>query len=427
MAENGRVIVIGGGLAGLAAATLAARSGKHVMLLERAGAPGGRAGSPQLGAATVNQGPHALYRGGPAMETLGELGVAYTGASPRLDAPLAYHAGRLVPLPMGAASLLTSPLLGFCARIEAAPILATMGPDLAQEGETLDTWLTRRVRDPGLRALLSALARLSTYTNAPHLLSAREAFAQIAHAQKEGVMYVDGGWASIVRGLEDAAKRAGVRLLVGSTATELTRREGAWRVRFGKESLDADDVVLALGPHAAAELTGATFDVVPIHAACLDLCLRPLPAKVPRFVLGIDRPTYYSVHSDAARLARDGTTVLQVAKYIDPRAPIDARADEAELETLMDLAHPEWRASVVARRFLARMTVVNAVVTPAGRPDTDAAGLAGVHLAGDWVGPDGMLADAAFASAQRAARALLRRSPARTTVTTDTAHAESHC
>jgi pyruvate/2-oxoglutarate dehydrogenase complex dihydrolipoamide dehydrogenase (E3) component len=38
-----------------------------------------------------------------------------------------------------------------------------------------------------------------------------------------------------------------------------------------------------------------------------------------------------------------------------------------------------------------------------GRPAIDATGLPGVYLAGDWVGPTGLLADAALASGQAAA------------------------
>ena len=44
-----------------------------------------------------------------------------------------------------------------------------------------------------------------------------------------------------------------------------------------------------------------------------------------------------------------------------------------------------------------------------GRPTTDALGIAGVHIAGDWVGPIGLLADAAAASGEAAAIAAAAR------------------
>jgi predicted NAD/FAD-dependent oxidoreductase len=56
------------------------------------------------------------------------------------------------------------------------------------------------------------------------------------------------------------------------------------------------------------------------------------------------------------------------------------------------------------------MTVVHAI-PEAGRerPDVDALRMPRVTVAGDWVGPEGMLADTAVASGLRAARALAQR------------------
>src|SRR6185436_3998372 len=66
------------------------------------------------------------------------------------------------------------------------------------------------------------------------------------------------------------------------------------------------------------------------------------------------------------------------------------------------------------RRFLPSLVVSNALVTAedgglAGRPPVEVPGVRGLCLAGDWVGPEGMLADASLASAEAAAQALLGR------------------
>src|SRR5687767_7321829 len=66
--------VIGGGLAGLTAATLLARSGRSVTLHEKSQL-GGRARTQDEHGALFNQGPHALYRGGRAMQVLKQLGI----------------------------------------------------------------------------------------------------------------------------------------------------------------------------------------------------------------------------------------------------------------------------------------------------------------------------------------------------------------
>jgi hypothetical protein len=57
------------------------------------------------------------------------------------------------------------------------------------------------------------------------------------------------------------------------------------------------------------------------------------------------------------------------------------------------------------------MVVAHATPVPGsglrGRPAIDATGAAGLFLAGDWVGSEGMLSDATLASAEAAARAAI--------------------
>jgi hypothetical protein len=71
-----------------------------------------------------------------------------------------------------------------------------------------------------------------------------------------------------------------------------------------------------------------------------------------------------------------------------------------------------------ARVFLPRIEAVGALPTAAsggfaGRPGVEVPHLAGLYLAGDWVGPEGFLADASLASAREAARLALRTPTAR--------------
>ena len=70
---------------------------------------------------------------------------------------------------------------------------------------------------------------------------------------------------------------------------------------------------------------------------------------------------------------------------------------------------------MVTDRFLHRMIVAHALPRPgaglAGRPPVEVPGLRGVFVAGDWVGPVGMLADASLASAEAAARAAVACAP----------------
>ena len=76
------IVVVGGGLAGLATAALLARDGGQVTLLERAAELGGRAQTTHAGGFHLNLGPHALYRGGEGVRVLTDLGVSHPRRRP---------------------------------------------------------------------------------------------------------------------------------------------------------------------------------------------------------------------------------------------------------------------------------------------------------------------------------------------------------
>ena len=104
------VHVIGGGLAGLTAATLLARGGRAVTLYEKSEL-GGRARTQSENGALFNQGPHALYRGGRAMQVLRELGLKPDGKIPPTSGLFAWHRDALHALPVGPVTLLSTSLL----------------------------------------------------------------------------------------------------------------------------------------------------------------------------------------------------------------------------------------------------------------------------------------------------------------------------
>lgn len=104
--------------------------------------------------------------------------------------------------------------------------------------------------------------------------------------------------------------------------------------------------------------------------------------------------------------------MISAFKQLDPSRPTDPREDERELEDLLDAAQPGWRSKVLRRQYLPRIEAVSALPTAAeggfaGRPGTRVPGLSNLYLAGDWVGPEGFLADASTASAREAARRVL--------------------
>ena len=80
MGQQWDVIVVGGGLAGLAAGATATAGGARTLVLE-AGAVGGRARTHTESGFVFNLGGHALYLGGPGSKVLSKLGVPLAGAT----------------------------------------------------------------------------------------------------------------------------------------------------------------------------------------------------------------------------------------------------------------------------------------------------------------------------------------------------------
>ena len=414
------VIVVGGGLGGLAAATYVARSGRTVTLFEKARALGGRAMTQANDDFLFNLGPHALYRAGAGIAALKELGVQFSGRPPSVSGAYGVAGGRKHALPGGFVSLLTTSLLRLSGKLEAARLLASLQQlDTASlERVTVREWLQDKIRQPDVRALIQALLRVATYTHDPERQSAGAAVAQMQLALRTGVLYLDGGWQTLVDGLLAAARAAGVQIVSSARVDAIEADPEVRGVRLADGVLHpAAAVVIAAGPAEAAALVASerhrtlrewAAAAIPVKAACLDVALAHLPRPRATFALGIDRPLYLSVHSAAARLAPAGGATIHAAKYLGGDEG-DVKTTERELEALLDLIQPGWRAAVVARRFLPNMIVSHGLVTAAaggvaGRPGPAVADVPNLYVVGDWVGPEGQLADASLASAKQAAR-----------------------
>jgi protoporphyrinogen oxidase len=187
-ATDDAIVVVGGGLAGLATASYLGRAGHRVTVLERTAEPGGRAQTTVAGGYRLNLGPHALYRGGAGKQVLAELGVTPRGGTPAPSGGYAFDRGALHALPGGFVSLLTTSLFGVAAKMETAKLLTGVARVDAEAlvRTTVREWVTDQVRNASVRALVEGLFRLATYANAPEAMSAGLAVRQLqlalAHA-----------------------------------------------------------------------------------------------------------------------------------------------------------------------------------------------------------------------------------------------------
>jgi phytoene dehydrogenase-like protein len=413
------VVVVGGGLSGLIASTLIARAGLPVVLLEKSTAPGGRAVSRDRHGFIFNLGPHALYRLGHLRQTLTALGVDFHGAVPGTSGGFALLGGRRHTLPVGLASLLTTGVLTLHGKFEFARVQSRLAAIVAAaiQRETLASWLESHVADEGVRQLLRMLVRVTTFTNDPERQSAGAAIEQLQLAVRGNVLYLNGGWQTIVAGLRRSAVASGVRIISAAHAVVLersgVRQVEAVRLADGS-AIRASAVILGGSPADVDSLAGTSFTSElppPVKVATLDVALRSLPKPNATVAFGVDTPLYFSVHSAVAALAPAGGAMIHVSKYLRP-GETAGRDEELELEMLMDTMQPGWRDRVAFKQYLPSLTVTHAEVTAAhgglaGRPVSRVAAFDNMWIAGDWVGPRGQLSDAAAASATDAASCIV--------------------
>lgn len=417
------VAIIGGGVAGLAAAAYLARAGRKVILLEKAPALGGRAITHHYGDFLFNQGPHALYRG-IGESILQELGIEFSGGLVNTNGVVVQQ-GQCYPLPASFKTILASPLFSVSSKAKMLTFLTRLALHrlTVPANLSLQDWLLQEFPQPAARSFMEATARLSTYANVPASLSLALFVSQMQIALKK-VRYVDNGWQTMVAGLEQAARQAGAELRT-AVAVRQVRADGAIELAGG-QTIQAEKVIVAVNSPAIANaliengtnpaLQRYSATAKPIRAACLDLALRCLPEPTRSFALGLDQPLYMSVHSAYAKLGPSGKVVLHAAKYLPIDSETDAKADERELEEFMDVVQPGWQNEVLERRYLPKMLVTHLVPATAnglsGRIGPQIEGLANILVAGDWVGPEGWLVDAALASGKHAANLILDAKPA---------------
>jgi len=272
-----RVIVVGAGMGGLAAAADLARQGCEVTVLEAAASPGGKMRHVEVGGRGVDGGPTVftmrwIFEG--LFADAGErLEDHLTIAASDLLARHAWRAGGRLDLfadierSADAIADFASPAdaqgyRDFCAR-SAAIHRTLVGPFIASERPSMVD-LVRRVGDVGalwrtmpLRTLWSALgvhfrdarlrqlfARYATYVGSSPFL-APATLMLVAHVEQDGVWQVKGGMRAVALALHRLAEGQGARFCFGATVARVLVEGGrAAGVRLdGGEELRADAVV----------------------------------------------------------------------------------------------------------------------------------------------------------------------------------------
>ncbi|KDN78892.1 protoporphyrinogen oxidase [Streptomyces olindensis] len=303
-AGTGQVVIIGAGIAGLAAAHRLLERGARVTVLEASDRVGGKLLPGEIAGARVDLGAESMLARRPEAVALArEVGLADLLQPPATATASIWTRGALRPMPKGhvmgvpgTAAALSGVLSDEgLARIERDADLprTEVGDDVAV-GEYVAARLGREVVDRLVEPLLGGVYagdayRISMRSAVPQLYQAarsyasltegvREIQARAAAARQTGPVFmgIQGGVGTLPLAVAESVRARGGEILTGAPVTELRRAappvgatespapgddasapdgsSSAWRVVVGDRVLHADAVVLAVPAPAAARL-----------------------------------------------------------------------------------------------------------------------------------------------------------------------------
>ena len=287
MPQSNRVIVIGGGISGLACAFRLQQAGKAPLLLETNDHVGGLAGTLERDGMLVESGPQSFQGTAPILDLTKQVGMEGELLTADPKAPrYVLQRGRLREIPMSPKALLTSSLLtpGSRWKIASEALRKTHPP--AQE-ESVADFVRRKFGHEILEYLVAPFVS-GVYAGDPEKLSLRAAFPSLEEWERQYGSILRGamksrpadqkssgppplctfrhGMGSLMRAI---GERLGGNLRLGTTASAIHPSGVASRPTFEvrvssngqAETINADAVVVAtpayVGSHLVSQLSNS--------------------------------------------------------------------------------------------------------------------------------------------------------------------------
>ncbi|MFF4210281.1 protoporphyrinogen oxidase [Streptomyces sp. NPDC001796] len=281
----GHVVVIGGGIAGLAAAHRLLDRGARVTVLEASDRVGGKLLPGEIAGVRVDLGAESMLARRPEAVALArEVGLTDRLKPPATAIASIWTRGALRPMPKGhvmgvpgTASALSGVLSEEgLARIERDAELprTEIGDDVAV-GEYVAARLGREVVDRLVEPLLGGVYagdayRISLRSAVPQLFEAakahdslteavREIQAKAATAQQTGPVFmgIEGGVGRLPLAVAESVRSRGGEIRLRAAADALRRTSEGWEIVVGDRTERADAVVIAAPAAVAARLLAA--------------------------------------------------------------------------------------------------------------------------------------------------------------------------
>jgi oxygen-dependent protoporphyrinogen oxidase len=281
MTIEAEVLIIGGGISGLAAAWALQGGGRQVQVIEAADRPGGTIGSERVEGCLIERGPNSTLETSPLVgQLIAETGTAggRIYANPAARKRFVLRGGRLIPVPLSPPAFLATPLFSWGAKLGLLrePFVPRAPADAE---ETVAQFVRRRLGAEFLDYAINPFVA-GVYAGDPERLSVGAAFPRLAELEQK--------YGSLIRGqilgarerrrnpekskqaapmlsfregmqtLTDGIAAKLKRLALATRATGLAREDSAWVVSTegpgGRCAYRAPVLVLAVPAEPAARL-----------------------------------------------------------------------------------------------------------------------------------------------------------------------------
>lgn len=422
-----RVLVIGGGLAGLSTAARLAYKGYAVTLLEKAPKLGGRAITIPLKGFNFNFGAHAIYGRDQSVlrryqQELG-LRVDWKDFSP---SKAYYDLGTFTtPVPATLEGLFKTKMLDVENKLrfayEIVKTLATV--ERGEEGITIGDYLQKETQQ--IRDFLLTLGSSNFFTNEPEKIPSPlffQYYKRLFVTQKP-VAYIGGGWESIVAGLQEIIQQNGGQIITKKRIQTVEVDNGSILAAHGKEqTYEADIFVFCVPP---GELTNIFGDTGQVHL--FEEYSRYHSNEVVVYDIGLSErigSPYTYIYNKAERIfitdisyydessIPPGGQMLQAVAYLNQEEMSQGVADQKllRIEELYDKHFAGWREVLVAKRLSKRATVQGIKCEDDQRlMPVKFYSLHNAYFAGDWCEGEGQLSELSFSSAHEVTNRILSR------------------